>query len=103
MVTWVHDITEVILDRNTNAQIIFATGLPHPGKEKLDQIAYNRNVAYAIRRWNVVNPTKFVKYCGWHKILVSLMCPADGAAWDRSEIAQVRQEFMQVARLEQDK
>ena len=104
VVTWVEDVTSSITSMNPDAQVVFATGLPRPLTETLDRINYNRNLAYGIRRWNLKHPDQFVKYCGWHKVLVSLPCPEDGV-WERSEMNQVRQRFLEVARIntEQDR
>ena len=98
VVTWVEDVASSIYSVNSETKIVFVTGLPCPITEALDWINYNRNLAYGIRRWNLKNPTQFVRYCGWHRVLVKLPCPEDGV-WEHPEIRQIRDRFLEVARI----
>ena len=92
VVNWVLDTARSLFDRKDNIQVIFTSGVPRPSKETFNRINYNRNLAYGIRRWNVLHPQEYVKYCGWHKALLSLPCPEDGV-WESSEMDLICESF----------
>ena len=97
--TWIQDVVQGLKQVcSQDTQIFFATMLPRAPPHHMECINLNRNMANGIRRWNRVNPLRYVKYVGWHKVVLEESIPADGI-WERHACDLLRQELLRVTRL----
>ena len=97
--TWVHDVMDglrAMCKRDTD--VFIATMLPRAPPRQMECINFNRNLANGIRRWNRINPCKFAKYVGWHKIVLEQAIPEDGV-WEQYACDMLRLELLRMARL----